>query len=262
VEGSDPVFPGALPGVLLPAHPRGHRLEPRLREPDKELQQITHDARTGPRLADKLFKVWRKDGQETWLLIHIEVQGKREKDFPERMFVYNYRIYDRYHRPPVSLAVLCDDNPNWRPDRYGYDVCGCSVNFHFLTAKLLNYRGREDQLERDPNPFAAVVLAQLKVLETRNAPGERRRWKVRLVKGLYERGLTPEQVRQLFRLIDWMVQLPRELQRQFREEIHQFEEERRMPYVTSIERLARKKGLKKAVRRGWKRGCWKESPWT
>jgi hypothetical protein len=73
---------------------------------DKELQQIAHDARTGRRLADKLFKVWRKDGQEAWLLIHVEVQGQREQGFPERMFVYSYRIYDRYRRPVVSLAVL------------------------------------------------------------------------------------------------------------------------------------------------------------
>src|SRR6266478_7123014 len=74
---------------------------------DKELQQITHDARTGPRLADKLFKVWRKDGREAWLLIHVEVQGKREKDFPERMFIYSYRIYDRQHSPLCSPRWPC-----------------------------------------------------------------------------------------------------------------------------------------------------------
>jgi len=48
---------------------------------DKELQQISRGARVGRRLADKLFKVWRKDGQEAWLLIHIEVQGQREQTF-------------------------------------------------------------------------------------------------------------------------------------------------------------------------------------
>jgi hypothetical protein len=217
---------------------------------DKELQQVVRDARIGRRLADKLFKVWRKDGREAWLLIHVEVQGKKEKAFPERMFVYSYRIYDRYRRPVVSVAVLCDDNPNWRPDRFEYSVWGCTVGLRFLTAKLIDYRGREEELERDPNPFAAVVLAQLKVLQTRGAPGERWRWKVRLVQGLYDRGLSAEQVRQLFRLIDWMVQLPEDLQQQFRQEIHRFEEERRMPYVTSIERLARQEGREEGLEAG------------
>src|SRR5580704_6618759 len=75
---------------------------------DKEFQQIVRDARVRKRLADKLFKVWRNDGTEAWLLVHVEVQGRREKTFPERMYVYGYRIYDRYRRQVASLAVLCD----------------------------------------------------------------------------------------------------------------------------------------------------------
>ncbi|HEV3257371.1 MAG TPA: hypothetical protein VG013_10860, partial [Gemmataceae bacterium] len=221
---------------------------------DKELQQIVHDARTGRRLADKLFKVWRKDGREAWLLIHIEVQGRRERAFPERMFVYSYRIYDRYRRPVVSLAVLCDDQPDWRPERFEYNMWGCSVGIRFLVAKLLDYREQAEALERSPNPFAAVVLAQLKALETRQAPQSRWQWKVRLVKGLYERGLSAEQVRQLCRLIDWMLALPEELEESFHEEIHRFEEERRMPYVTSFERLAMKKGLQEGLQKGREEG--------
>jgi hypothetical protein len=87
---------------------------------DKELQRIVRDARLGKRLADKLFKVWRKDGNEAWLLVHIEVQARHERTFAGRMYVYSYRIYDLYRRPVVSLAVLCDERPSWRPDYFGY----------------------------------------------------------------------------------------------------------------------------------------------
>jgi hypothetical protein len=66
----------------------------------------------------------------------------------------------------------------------------------------------------------------------------------------YDRGLDAEQVRQLFRLIDWMVQSPKELDQQFREEIDRFEEERRMPYVTSFERLARQEGREDGLHEG------------
>jgi flagellar biosynthesis/type III secretory pathway protein FliH len=83
----------------------------------------------------------------------------------------------------------------------------------------------------------------LKSRETRDRPEERRFWKVRLVKSLFDRGLTAEEIRQLFRVIDWLLELPRELERQFQEEIHRFEEERHMPYVTGIERMAREEGL-------------------
>ncbi len=42
---------------------------------DKELQQITREAEIGKRTVDKLVKVWLKDGKETWILMHIEVQS-------------------------------------------------------------------------------------------------------------------------------------------------------------------------------------------
>lgn len=42
---------------------------------DKEFQSIVKEAEIGRRYLDKLIRVWRKDDLETWLLIHIEVQG-------------------------------------------------------------------------------------------------------------------------------------------------------------------------------------------
>ena len=44
---------------------------------DKELQQITPNARIGRRLADKLFKVWRKDGQEGISGLVYQLHGSR-----------------------------------------------------------------------------------------------------------------------------------------------------------------------------------------
>ena len=62
---------------------------------DKELQQVVKDASLGKRLVDKLVKIYRTGGEQAWVLIHIEVQSQQSTDFAERMFVYNYRIYDR-----------------------------------------------------------------------------------------------------------------------------------------------------------------------
>ena len=105
---------------------------------------------------------WLRDGSECWLLIHVEIQGTYEKMFPERMFRYNVAAYGVYNQEVVSLAVLCDDNRRWRPDHFEASVLGCKVRLDFLTVKLLDYRDREEELERAANPFAAVVLAQLK----------------------------------------------------------------------------------------------------
>jgi chromosome partitioning protein len=83
---------------------------------DKELQQIMREAEVGKRWADVLVKVWRRDGHEVWVLVHVEVQSQEEAEFPKRMYVYNYRIGDRYDRPVASFAVLGDDRPVMRGD--------------------------------------------------------------------------------------------------------------------------------------------------
>ena len=67
---------------------------------DKELQQIAPKAAHRRRYVDKLVKVWRKNGREVWVLLHVEVQMQRQRGFGRRMYMYNYRIFDRYDRNP------------------------------------------------------------------------------------------------------------------------------------------------------------------
>ena len=137
---------------------------------DTELQKIVRDAEVGKRLADKLIKVWRLDGEEQRVLIHVEVQGRYDVKMAERMYIYHYRLYDAHKKPIVSLAVLGDDNPNWRPTRYQKQLWGCQSIFEFPTVKLLDYQAQSDTLETHSNPFAWIVLTHLKTGVTRNDP--------------------------------------------------------------------------------------------
>src|SRR6266852_493341 len=138
--------------------------------------RISPKAAVGRRYADKLFKVWLKDGQEAWILIHVEVQSQHDDEFPERMFVYHYRLYDRYRRPVVSLAVLGDELANWRPNRFGYSLCGCTMGLEFPVVKLLDHGADLAALEASTNPFAPLVLAHLQTLATRQDPAARHEW--------------------------------------------------------------------------------------
>jgi hypothetical protein len=211
-------------------------------------------AKVGKGIADKLFKVWLHDGGDYWLLIHIEVQGAYDPGFAERMFRYNVAAYALYDREVVSLAVLGDDNPAWRPSAFGYGRWGCRTGIDFLPVKLLDHAGALERLEGSANPLAAVVLAHLQAQATRGDPLSRRQWKLRIVKGLYERGWTADDIRELFRLIDWILDLPEDLQEAFRSEVHEYEEDKGMPYVTSIERLARKEGRQEGREEGREEG--------
>jgi hypothetical protein len=214
---------------------------------DKEFQQVVRDAELGRRYVDKLVRVWTVDGGECWVLIHVEVQTTRDPEFPGRVYVYNYRVFDRYNRPVASLAVLADDDPTWRPGEFRSSLFGCEAGIRFPTVKLLDFAAHEAMLEASTNPFARVVLAHLKALETRGDVSGRHAWKVRLVRGLYERGFGAQDVRELFRVIDWMMELPPLLKTVFWQDVEKIQEERRMPFITTPEWYYYCKGLRQGI---------------
>lgn len=196
---------------------------------DKELAQVVQDAELGRRFADKLLKVYLADGHEEWLLVHIEVQGQREADFAQRMFVYAYRLYDRYRRDIASLAILTDTAPHWRPCRFGIGRWGSHLEIRFPSIKLLDYAERQDELEADPNPFATVVLGHLAAQQTRNDENARYERKLHLTRRLYERGLSRQQIIDLYRFLDWILRLPENLELRYTDAIFAIEENLKMP---------------------------------
>ncbi len=221
---------------------------------DKELQKVVRDAEVGRRYADKLVKIWTLDGEDIWLLIHIEVQSQRETDFAQRMFTYYYRLKDRFNRAVVSFAILSDDSPSWRPTRHVEELWGCKSTFEFRTVKLLDYQQQWSQLEMSRNPFAMVVMAHLKTLETASLPEQRQRWKITLTRGLYERGYSRQDVINLTRFIDWILALPEDLEQSFWQSIMAYQQEKKMPYMMWIERQAQQKGREEGREEGLRRG--------
>lgn len=110
-------------------------------------------------------------------------------------------------------------------------------------AKLLDYETQWQTLEESNNPFAVMVMAHLKTKATHRLPQERKQWKWSLVRRLFERGYSREDVVELFRLIDWMMVLPEELQREFKEELGRYQEERQMPFLSRIGLEAKQEGI-------------------
>jgi Domain of unknown function (DUF4351) len=215
---------------------------------DKEFQQITPEAEIGKRYADQLVKVHRKRGKPLILLIHLEIQATPDKNFAERMFIYAVRIFEFFHQPPTSLAILCDARPNWRPSHYGFTTPGSALQFDFTAVKLLDYQTQWSQLEQSRNPFAIVVMTHLKTQATKRDPADRKAWKFTLVKRLYELGYSRSDVLNLFKFVDWLMILPEGLKQAFWDELRTYEEERTMPYITSVEQIGIEKGIEKGER--------------
>ena len=110
----------------------------------------------------------------------------------------------------------------------------------FPVCKLID-RLRTDWQDDHSLPVQ-LARAQVAALRTAGDPEGRYQAKWQLVRKLYELGYNADQVRELFGLIDWMMHLRVDLEQRFKQELDEFEESRQMPYVTSVERIAKAEG--------------------
>ncbi len=114
--------------------------------------------------------------------------------------------------------------------------------------------GGEARLEDSRNPFALLTHAHLATRATRNDPAARMAAKWSLVKRLYQLGFERRQIIDLFNMIDWMMRLPKELEQQFWFDLDRFEEEMKMRYVNSVERMALERGMEQGMQQGLRAG--------
>ena len=224
---------------------------------DKELPKLGPRHLRGHRLADKLAKVRLRSGQPLFIILHSEIQGEARADFNQRMYVYHYRIEDRYNCPVVSIGVVTGGTGQTAVGRYEAELLGCRSVFEFPVVELSGWRGREDELLASDDPFALVVLAHLKVSQAKNDAQQKYAVKRELILLLYEHGYSEEYAQSLLRFFDWLIRLPEAAERKLEREIDAARREKRMPYITSWERMGmkrgRKEGLLKAITRQLRR---------
>ncbi len=229
----------------------------------KELRKLEPDHNVGKRVADTLAKVYLKDGTRRCIciLIHVEVQGTKEPDFPQRMFVYYYRIFDKFREEGnevVSLAILTDEDRNYRPDQYSVKRWGFEFTLKIPMVKIVDYKSdpaKMEQLKISGSPMAMVVRTQLESFKAKKAkPRGKFNKKLDLIRQCYMRGYRKEQIRTLLKFIDWILRLPVDLQDELKQEVYKIEEENKMAYIPTWEREARDEGIQIGTEKGLKKG--------
>lgn len=137
---------------------------------DKELMELFPELekKGGNRLVDMLAKVYSSEGQEEWLLIHLEIQAQHDRKFARRMFQYFYRIYDRYDVPITAIVVFTGAQKPVKSDGFEYHFLGTNLQYTYNAYHILEHS--EDQLLSMNNPFGLIVLAAQKALLMNRIP--------------------------------------------------------------------------------------------
>jgi len=131
---------------------------------DKELAEMypEPEKKSSTRVVDKLVKVYLCDGVETWMLLHVEVQGKNEKGFAERMHRYYYRLLDRYGRDVAALAILTGRDGKIVPDKYERRTFWGRALYEYKTLCITDFTDKD--LAASDNPFAVAMLVAKEAL--------------------------------------------------------------------------------------------------
>jgi hypothetical protein len=216
---------------------------------DNELQQVAPEDQAGKQRVDRLVEVYRLDGEPALVLVHIEIQAQRDREFAARMFRYHARLFDRARLPVASLAILGDTVADWRPDRFGYALWGCELGLRFPMVKLLDFD--EAQVAATPNLFATLTLLHRDAQATRRNPEERLRRKVARYRALLRQGHRAEDIRVMLRLMEHLLRLGPSFAETARTAMRQVEvEETGMDtFVTSFEEIGRAEGQRDLVLR-------------
>lgn len=226
---------------------------------EQELRNIIPVTGSNNRYVDKLIKLYLKTGEETWVYIHIEIQSQKDENMPERMYIYHCGLVFKHKKPVMSLVVLGDNDPNWRPEKYENGLWGSEVQLKFQTIKLLDYKERLEEWKDSKNPFVFFINAHLKTIESKGNLQKRLVYKEELTKELLVQGLPVDMASNLIRFMDAMMALPLDLEMLYLDAINTYQEEMKMPFLAPFEIIAMNKGIEQGLEQGKEEGNLEEA---
>ncbi|TAE71715.1 MAG: hypothetical protein EAZ85_10245, partial [Bacteroidetes bacterium] len=161
---------------------------------DKELDKIYTTTKENVKNADKLVKVFLKNGTEKYILLHIEVQGYKDDEFSKRMFTTFYRLFDMFKANIMAFALYTDEIIDYKPSAFVYSYEDTILSYQFKTFKVFDYSLAELDIEN--NIFSLVMLAVRNAIEKNSKKDlAQLKWKVDLIKKMLKYGYDNEKIR-------------------------------------------------------------------
>ena len=227
---------------------------------DKELRRLARFTRRpeggepdGNRFVDLLADVPLRSGENAWILLHAEVQGRGgNEDFPLRMHRYRGLLEGRCRRPVIALALLIE--PLSKPQSsgvYHWEGYGTRVSYEFPVFRI--YEGDEEALKKSENPFDWAHLAGLRAWKSRGSEARKLDYLKEMLELLDERGWPHADKAQLLVFMEGVIHLTEdESSREYEEwesALEQAKEAGRM-YVSIMERKGIEKGRTEGIQLG------------
>ena len=229
---------------------------------DKELEQLFPsevEDEFSVKIVDKLAKLYTCEGNEEWVLVHCEVQGEYNSDFPHRMFTYFYRILDKYGKRISAYAILTEKTQKARVESYVNEYLGTKLEYHYNVYKISQQS--ESDLLQSNNPFAMVVLTVQAVLKNKRLDdASLMEIKLTLARRFLTMSLPKEKIRQIMNFLKSYIHFENtENSITFDSKLQQITGEAKTMgleelILTTERKRAERRGIERGIEQGMERG--------
>ncbi|XID95497.1 Rpn family recombination-promoting nuclease/putative transposase [Paenibacillaceae bacterium WGS1546] len=188
------------------------------------------------------------------IIVHLEPQSYYQFTFSERMFLYSGKLYEKYRRRIVPIAIFSHRRQLIEPSEFSWRFPFLDVlRFRYLTVQLKK-RNWRTFLGQD-NPVAAALLSSLDYNKA-----ERVQVKLEFLRMITRMKLDPARIKLLAVFFESYLQLTKDEEAELEENLDRQrlkEESELMEWMTSWEIKGMKKGLKEGREEGLKEGLQK-----
>lgn len=227
---------------------------------DKELSELYPEPEetNDNRFVDKLVRVRLRGGGRQWILCHVEVQKKNEKDFARRMFTYFYRVHDRYNCPITAIAIATGRYGHNLPQSYIFESLGTELRYKYNKICIRSFSDKE--LMANKNPFSLIVLAAKKALLTGKDLEEMLlKEKVAIAGLLLKRGYSQQKTNAILRFLNNCIRFKNpETYITFEKEIDQLTSKTNTMGMKEADLEIRRIEAEEALEKGFRKGRMKE----
>lgn len=208
---------------------------------DDELRKLNVQDHEGVRRVDRLLRFKTLD--DDLMYLHVEVQYYVDRELGRRIMTYRHRIRGHWGQPAVTIVIFGDGNSRWCPKKHQEGQHGSTDSCTWIPVKLLQVGKEAPDLENEDNLFSLFIAAHLETLRTHKDLPARQQAKVRLLCNLQGRKVDEADGREWYRLIDYLMKLPEDMDREVHAEVLQQHTGDVMKYVSFAERQGIEKGI-------------------
>ncbi len=138
-------------------------------------EEVLTDVTTGEKHRVDLLVEAKLKGEDGLIIVHVEHQSYTQSSFPERMFIYFSRLFQKYRRRILPIAIFSYDAIRDEPSSWIVEFPFLTV-IHFLTIELRKLPWRE--YIRQDNPIAAALLSKMRYNESEKVEVKKEFWRM------------------------------------------------------------------------------------